>query len=294
MFERRQALAMIAAAPLAAKAAATDAVTVFEAAKIVTMEPSLPSARFVAVAGGIVLGLADSLAELDPWTRGREVSVDRQFARNVLMPGLIDPHVHPAQSAVMLNIPFLAPDDWTLPSGSYPGVRTKEGYRTRLAQIIAASNAQPFICWGYHELFHGPLGRADLDGIAPDRPVIIWQRSFHDVILNSTAMRDWGFSSREAFDAAVSEANVDPHHVDFDRGLFPETGLLIALARLCALRSLSPDKVFEDGRSRRCCARAALPPYLDMGTGIFVGARDGSADDPRPLSTSAILSRASC
>ncbi|MBK6298375.1 MAG: amidohydrolase family protein [Sphingomonadales bacterium] len=271
MFERRQALAMIAAAPLAAKAAATDAVTVFEAAKIVTMEPSLPSARFVAVAGGIVLGLADSLAELDPWTRGREVSVDRQFARNVLMPGLIDPHVHPAQSAVMLNIPFLAPDDWTLPSGSYPGVRTKEGYRTRLAQIIAASNAQPFICWGYHELFHGPLGRADLDGIAPDRPVIIWQRSFHDVILNSTAMRDWGFSSREAFDAAVSEAKVDPHHVDFDRGLFSETGLLIALARLRPA-ILSPDKVLKGMDALKAMLRkSGVTTISDMGTGIFAG-----------------------
>ena len=271
MFDRRQALAMIAAAPLAAKAADTSAVTVFEAAKIVTMEPSLPSARFVAVSSGMVLGLGNSLAELAPWTRGRVVAVDRQFARNVLMPGLIDPHVHPAQSAVMLNIPFLAPDDWTLPSGSYPGARTMEAYRARLAQMLAASTAQPFICWGYHELFHGPLGRADLDRIAPDRPVIIWQRSFHDVILNSAAMRDWGFANREAFDAAVNAARADPNHVDFDRGLLSETGLLIALSKLRPA-ILSPDKIVKGmGALKAMLRKSGVTTISDMGTGIFAG-----------------------
>ena len=99
--------------------AAPSAVTVYEAAKIITMEPSLPSARFVAVADGIILGTADTLAELEPWTRGRPVTVDRRFVSRVLMPGFIDPHVHPMQAAVMLNLPFIAPEDWELPSGHF-------------------------------------------------------------------------------------------------------------------------------------------------------------------------------
>lgn len=60
--DRRTALGVLATMPLTAKAGETRAVTVFEAAKIVTMEPSLPSARFAAVAGGIILGVADTLA----------------------------------------------------------------------------------------------------------------------------------------------------------------------------------------------------------------------------------------
>jgi len=60
----------------------------------------------------------------------------------------------------MLNIPFIAPDDWKLPSGFSPGVRTTQGYRARLAQAIQAAKSDPFITWGWHQLFHGPLGRA--------------------------------------------------------------------------------------------------------------------------------------
>jgi predicted amidohydrolase YtcJ len=192
---RREQLALLAAAPFAVAAAGSGLpfprITIFEAAKIVTMEPANPSARFVAVADGIILGIGNSLAELEPWTRGRAFEVDRRFARDVLMPGLIDPHVHPMLAAVSLNLLFLAPDDWKLPSGTYPGVQTQAGYRQRLAELLAKSNANPFICWGYHELFHGPLDRALLDQMAPDRPVIIWQRSFHDIFANTAMMKAW-------------------------------------------------------------------------------------------------------
>jgi predicted amidohydrolase YtcJ len=93
------------------KSAPSSDVTVFEAAKIITMERSSPSARFVAAQNGIILGVGQTLAELEPWTSGRRVTLNRQFADKVLLPGLIDPHVHPAQAAVMLNLPFIAPDD---------------------------------------------------------------------------------------------------------------------------------------------------------------------------------------
>lgn len=179
---RREQLAMLAATPFAIAASKADLpyprVRIFEAEKIVTMEPSNPAARFVAVADGLILGTGNSLSELEPWTRGRTAQVDRSFAKDVLMPGLIDPHVHPMMAAVALNMPYLAPDDWKLPSGYYPGAQTQAAYRQRLAEMLARSKDDPFLCWGYHELFHGPLDRAVLDQIAPDRPVIIWQRSF--------------------------------------------------------------------------------------------------------------------
>ena len=104
----------------------------------------------------MILGLADSLDALTPWTSGREVKLDRSFAKQVLMPGLIDPHIHPMQAAVMLNLPFIAPDDWDLPSGRYLGALNADAWRTRLKQELARSDASPFICWGYHQLFHGP------------------------------------------------------------------------------------------------------------------------------------------
>ncbi|MEY2927609.1 MAG: hypothetical protein RL367_2086 [Pseudomonadota bacterium] len=148
--DRRKALTLLSATPFAVGATRPDEVTIFEASKIITMEPSLPTARFAAVAGGIILGVAETQAALEPWTRGRSVVVDQRFARRILMPGFIDPHVHPVQAAVMLNLPFLAPDDWTLPTGIYPGVRTAPAYKQRLADMLGKSAARPFIIWGYH------------------------------------------------------------------------------------------------------------------------------------------------
>lgn len=266
---RRNALKRLATLPLVAAATAARKVTVFEAARIITMEQALPSARFVAVADGTILGHADTLADLSAWTRGREVELDRRFARNVLMPGFIDPHVHPMQSSVMLNLPFVAPDDWKLPSGNYPGARTPEAWRAGLKRELARSKDVPFICWGYHHLFHGPLDRKALDALVPNRPVIIWQRSFHDVILNSAAMASWGFSDRSAFDAAVASHKADPAHCDFDKGHFSESGLLIALEKMRSA-ILTPERMRKGMTDLRTIfVKNGVTTASDMATGIF-------------------------
>lgn len=269
-FNRRNILAIAAVSPLV-MAAADQPVTIFEAAKIVTMEPSQPSARFVAVSGGIILAVADRLEELKPWTVGRDVTVDRRFAHQILMPGFLDPHIHPMQSAVMLNLPFLAPDDWTLPSGHFPGVRTPEGYRKRLAELASEANVTPLIVWGYHELFHGVIDRAVLDSISPDRPLMIWQRSFHDMIVNSRALDLWGMGSQAAFDAALSLASADPQHANWVKGLFSETALPVALARLRAV-ILAPERITNGMAAlQKMMLTSGVTTVSDMGTGIFAG-----------------------
>jgi predicted amidohydrolase YtcJ len=270
---RRQCLGALAATPMSVAASDQSLlypkIRIFEAAKIVTMEPANPSARFVAVADGLILGIANSLAELEPWARGRQVEIDRRFAKNVLMPGLIDPHVHPMLAAVALNLVFLAPDDWKLPSGNYPGVQTQTGYRARLAELLAKSTDNPFICWGYHELFHGPLDRKLLDTLSPERPVIIWQRSFHDIIVNSAMLKAWGFDTQAKLDAAMAAAKVDPTHANFERGLFSETATPVALGKMQSVL-LSPEKMHRGMAAlKSMMLTSGVTTVSDMGTGIF-------------------------
>ena len=272
MIARRTLLGAMGALPLAGRAmadAATGPVKVFEAARFITMEPSLPSARFVAVADGMILGLANSLDELAPWTKGREVQLIRDFAGKVVMPGLIEPHLHPMQAAVMLNIPFIAPDDWDLPSGNYPGVRTRQDWEARLRAELARSKADPFVCWGWHELFHGPLDRAMLDAIAPDRAVVIWQRSFHDIIVNTPMLKAWGLDSQEAFSAALAAVKADPQHGDFKRGFFSESALLASIAKLrpAILAPAHLASGFAD--LKNVLRRKGVTTASDMGTGIL-------------------------
>lgn len=272
-FDRRGMLAGIGAIPLASVAAnafAREPVTVFEA-NFVTMEPSLPEARFVAVSGGIILGVADSVAALAPWTADRETKLDRSFAGKTVFPGLIDPHIHPMQSAVMLNVPFIAPDDWALPRVNSAGVRTAAGYRERLRALLASDASRPLITWGYHELFHGALDRSMLDELAPDRPVVVWQRSFHEVIVNSTMLREWGLVDESAFNAALAATKADPAHFSFRRGLFSETALPLALAKMRPV-ILAADKL-KAGMAdlRTLMLRHGVTTTADMATGIFAG-----------------------
>lgn len=265
---RRRMLAATAAAPFLTGASSTG-VTVFEASRIVTMEPSLPTARFVAVADGIVLAVADTAEQLAPWTAGRTVTLDRRFAGKVMLPGLIDPHIHPMQASVMLNLPFIAPDDWVLPSGVYPGARTPADFRRRLQEELARSQASPFIAWGHHELFHGPITRADLDAIAPDRPVVIWQRSFHEIIANSAMLRAWGLADQAALDAAVAAVHADPQHASLADGTFAETALPIALGKLRPVL-LTPAKISNGmAAMQRLMLDHGVTTVSDMATGVF-------------------------
>lgn len=93
--------------------------TVFVAKKIITMEPALPEATAVAVADGQIVSVG-SLDSLQGWLRERGGKIDNTFKDKVLMPGFIDPHIHPSLPAVLSQFAFIAPDDWTLPTGEFP------------------------------------------------------------------------------------------------------------------------------------------------------------------------------
>ncbi|MEO0440942.1 MAG: amidohydrolase [Pseudomonadota bacterium] len=207
-------------------------ITIYEAAKIVTMEPGYPEARFVATADGLILGLAQELEELDAWTRGRAVTVNRDFVDHVLMPGFIEPHIHPMQTIMMLPIPFISPENWELPGKSYPAIRGKEAYEKRLREVLAESDDKLFITWGHHKLFHGDMDKAELDRIAPDRPVVIWQRSFHEIIVNSPALELLGIGTEAAFIAEFNKPGIDPTHADFASGVIHETALFNGVEKL--------------------------------------------------------------
>ncbi|MGI9509630.1 MAG: amidohydrolase family protein, partial [Geminicoccaceae bacterium] len=206
--------------------AATDseelgAITVYVAKKIITMEPAQPEATAVAVADGRIVSVG-TIDTLTPWTKDREVTIDRTFEDKVLMPGFIDPHLHPSLPAVLTQFAFIAPDDWTLPTGDFPGARTHEDYVARLKELVDGYFADPeldpaipFIAWGYHQLWHGEIFREQLDELFPDRPVMLWHRSFHELIVNSAALELIG----------LTEAEVGDHHeIDWAKGHFWELG----------------------------------------------------------------------
>src|SRR5690606_32137966 len=106
-----------------------------------------------------------------------------------------------------------------------PAARTPEEYRERLVGRLAEKQDKTdwFISFGYQPSLHGVWTRKELDALCPDRPVILWQRSFHETYLNSTAMHKL---------ASSAEMLAGNAQVNLENGHFFEPGNKVVVTRL--------------------------------------------------------------
>ena len=100
--ERGPALAQGDLNVLFTPSAAGGSTRVFTAAKIITMEPANPTATAVAVSGDRIIA-AGSLDDVKKALADRPFSIDARFAGKVLIPGLIEQHLHPLLDALPLG-----------------------------------------------------------------------------------------------------------------------------------------------------------------------------------------------
>ncbi len=142
-----------------------------------------------------------------------------------MLPGFIEPHVHPSIAAVMLPNEIIAPYDWVLPNEVKKGVSGHFAYLERLKQSIDdnAKKDSVFFVWGYHQLWHGELTREMLNELSPDKPVAIIHRSFHEIFLNDAAIKQF---------ALKQEDFADNPQVDWEKGHFYEGGWLALLPKI--------------------------------------------------------------
>ncbi len=213
--------------PMTDQTATVDGLTVFVAKRIRTMEPGSPLATAVAVRDGIIVEVG-TLESLQPWLANHPHTIDERFADQVLLPGLIDPHVHPSLMAALLAVDWITPEAWALPSGPIPATTTPEAFVVELQKLLSRdaaeseSESEPLIVFGYHAQFHGEIERPQLDELCPDRPLILWQRSFHELRCNSLGLD---------FLNAHEGAEWDPH-IEIESGKLYESGMTWGLNTL--------------------------------------------------------------
>ena len=198
---------------------------IYTARRIITMDDSLPEATAVGVFGAHIVAVGD-LASMAPWREQRQVTVDERFAKQVLMPGLIDNHIHAFLGSLLMPMQIIAPEAWRRADGSvWPAAKSPSEYLKLLQASLAAKTDKGdwFISFGYQPSNHGRLFRQELDALCPDRPVILWQRSYHETYMNSRAIEKLG----------ITRETVDAHpQADWDSGHFYETGNKLVLAKL--------------------------------------------------------------
>ena len=195
----------------------TAADSIYYGGDILTMTGDTAKyAEAVATLDGKIIFVGDKKQALE-YKFSKTKMVD--LAGKTMMPGFVEPHVHPSIAAIMLPNEIIAPYDWILPSGVKKGVQGHNKYIKRLTDSINknAVKGKIYFIWGYHQLWHGKLSRDILNTIAPDQAVAVIHRSFHEIYLN---------------DAAITKLKIhesdfqDNEQVDWDNGHFYEGGWL--------------------------------------------------------------------
>jgi len=89
-------------------------VTIYPAQTVVTVDGSNPVAEAIALRDDKIVGV-DSLANLEK--QFPKAALNQQYAHSVIIPGLIDPHVHMTLGAMMYGLDWVPPWDMVHPNG---------------------------------------------------------------------------------------------------------------------------------------------------------------------------------
>jgi predicted amidohydrolase YtcJ len=239
-------------------------VTLYPAETILLMTGEGETAEAVAVKDGLILATG---SEADLKARYRGAAVDNTFRGKIIVPGLVDPHMHVLLGGMLYAHPFAPPWPMATPEGMTKGYGSPDAFRARVSDIVAAApeDGSAVVVYGFHNLVQGELDRTILDAIAPDRPLFIWHYSGHDFYLNSAALDRIG---------AAPELAGTYHGVGLDAvgdltgRLYEDAAMLVfAKARDILFNPVSfgagLDRYFEIVR------QAGVTTTADLGYGVF-------------------------
>ena len=235
-------------------------IQVYTAKSIITMNASMPRAEAVAVRDGMILETG-TLESMQPWLSNFEYKINNQFKDSTIVPGLIDPHLHPSMAAVLLPTFFITAMEWKFPWGTTPATKSAEEFDKRLSEAISEpTHKDLFITWGHHDLWHGVMSRGRINSISSNKPIIVWNRSFHELCMNDAALDYLNIT-----ESGVGEAT----QIDWEKGRFFELGLGYAIQKLNPY-ILDPE-IFKEGllKLKEVVHFGGQTTIADMAVGLF-------------------------
>jgi len=187
--------------------------TLYYGGDIITMEGDKPNyVEAVIERDGKIIYAGDKASAVNNFA-GKTVEVD--LKGKTMMPGFIEPHAHPVSiGAFILANDIVAPHEWKMPQQTYHGVEGKENYLKAVKDIIDAKKdkTKTVLIWGYHKSWHGELTLKDLDKATGSVPTIIWQRSTHEIYLNSACTKKYGVKKGDLSKEDEEQADWNNYH----------------------------------------------------------------------------------
>ena len=118
--------------------AVTNQQTLYYGGDIITMEGDKPNyVEAVIERDGKIIYAGDKASAVNNFA-GKTVKVD--LKGKTMMPGFIEPHLHPLIAAILLSGDIVAPHDWHVPDGIKKGVEGHNAYVERIKKSIAKYN----------------------------------------------------------------------------------------------------------------------------------------------------------
>ncbi|WP_425037697.1 amidohydrolase [Primorskyibacter sp. S187A] len=163
-------------------------ITIYQARKIITMNPARPVVSHVAVRDGKVVG-AGPLEELQRWG---EHKLNTDFADKVIMPGLVEGHAH-TMEGTLWRFTYCGYFDRVDPNGkTWSGLKNIGSVLERLKEAEAKLEDPdaPLPGWQLDPIYfdNARVSREDLDRVSTTRPVGVLHASGHIMNVNTKAL----------------------------------------------------------------------------------------------------------
>ncbi len=226
---------------------------------IVTNNPAMPTAEAMAISGGRIIGIG-SRSDVEGLVTTTTTTLK---PGGFILPGLIDPHMHIWTS--LLNYP-----DVDLAHDTCP---TLDDVTTAIKAAAAkAPSGQP-VCFKNFDpsLYPGEpaLTRTNLDQLAPNNPVLVWNASGHFMYVNSAM-----FAA-----AGITDDTPDPPGGTFERADGKLTGVVgEPPAEQLILKGLPKPNMADVARYIReiltACAAQGVTSVREAATGALAGPKE--------------------
>jgi len=234
-------------------------ITIFQAKKIITMNPSNPEGTHIAMRAGRILGVG-SLDDVAGWGA---YELDTTFKDKVLIPGFVEAHGHILEGA-MWSFPYIGYFDRIGADGTlWKGCQS-------IPDIIAVLNkvetqmSDPnttLVAWGIDPLyFPGErMTKVHLDQVSTTRPIFILHASGHLATVNSALLRKENITVGSGVGVALG-ADGEPNG---ELQELPAMGLAKTAFGAIIQSMGSPDSVWRYGYSAR---NAGVTTLTDLGS----------------------------
>jgi len=176
-------------------------VTIYRAQKVVTMNPQMPWAECVAVAGGTIIAVGDFI-DMEAYFKAHAASyqINDTFINNVIYPGFIEAHMHAQQSGLYnMNYVYIGYFDRHTAEGEISrGCKTPDEIIAKLREVIEKNpgkyNDQNWLStYGIDPLILGDaklenINSKWLDQVSSTVPICLNHASGHLMTVNTRAI----------------------------------------------------------------------------------------------------------